>query len=204
MATQLGLYNQAFRLCGERQIGSLTDDRPARKMLDAIWATEAHNSWLEEGEWAFAARTVKIGYDNSYTPPSGFPQYGFEKPTDFVHAIGLYTDGYFTNPLTSYVDEADYWFDDTQDEIVVQYISNGASYGANMGSWPKSFEKYVAAFLALELAPEIKNDVNVQALTKIFKDREKEAKGKNSLKKPAQKLPQGSWAAARLINSRRE
>lgn len=197
MATQLGLYNEACRLLGERKLSGLDDNRPVRHMLDAAWASNAHDTWLEEAEWLFAIRSVKIGNDASFSPEWG-PAYGFSKPDDMVHVTGIYSDEYFQTPLVNYVTEVTHWVTDAQTIIYVQYVSNGASYGANMGAWPASFAKYVAAFLAFEIAPELKNDTNQKSIAAILMEREKEAKGKNGLKRPSRPAPSGNWVKARL------
>jgi hypothetical protein len=201
MATRLGVYNEALRLLGERQLASLTEDREARRLLDAAWDANAHDSWLEQSDWNFAMRAVKIGNDASYEAQWG-PANAYQHPDDMDRPSGVYQDELMKIPLRDYLDEGQYWFSDVSNAIYVQYVSNGASYGGDLGLWPASFAKYVAAFLAVEVAPVLKNDVDVEALTRMFEKREREARSKDGLKSPSKPLPTGNWKASRLVGGR--
>ena len=200
---KLGLYNEALRLCGERVLASLTEDREPRRLLDSTWDANSYDTWLEETDWYFAMRSVKIGYDPSISPEWG-AAYAFVKPLDMARVSGLYQDEYMNVPSRDYLDEGKYWFVDGYTEIYVRYVSNGASYGGDIGLWPASFAKYVAAFLAYEISPRLKNNVDSDALRSAMMIKEREAKSKNSLKLPSQRLPTGSWVNARLAGSRRD
>lgn len=201
MATQLGVYNEALRLLGERQLASLTEDREARRLLDAAWDANAHNSWLEQNDWNFALRAVKIGSDPSYSAEWGYA-FGYQHPEDMVRPAGIFQDELMHIPLRDYLDEGQFWFADVSPAIYVQYVSNGASYGGDLGLWPASFAKYVAAFLAIEVAPVLKNDVDVEALTRLMERRERDARAKDGLRSPSKPLPTGTWKASRLVGGR--
>ena len=149
MATQLSLYNEALRICGERKLASLTENREPRRILDSVWDANAINYCLEQGQWKFAIRTAKLENNASMEPAFGY-QYGFDKPTDLIRLTALCSDEYFNVPLTQYSEEAGYWFSDL-DEIYIQYVSNDASYGNDFSLYPETYMRYVASYLASEI-----------------------------------------------------
>ena len=200
---RLGLYNEALRILGERRLVSLDEDREPRRLLDDAWDANAHDSWLEEQGWNFSLRAVQIGFDPDVNPEWGY-QYGFQQPEDMVRAAGIYADEYMQVPLRDYLDEGEYWFAESFPEIWVRYVSNGSSYGGNIGRWPASFAKYVAAFLAREIAPRLRNDVDLRAVEAEFRIREKHAKSKDAMKAPSKPFPRGTWVGSRLAGARRD
>jgi hypothetical protein len=194
--TQLTLYNDALLLLGTRRLETLTDATESRRLLDAVWASSAHDAWLEESDWGFASRSVKLGFDTSYTASFGH-QYRFAKPSDLVRVSGVYVDEHMQVPHRDYLDEGEYWYADSE-ELYVHYVSNDNSYGGNLGIWSASFAKYVAAFLAMEIAPALKNSKDIARMQLKFEERQKEAMSVNSSARPSKRMPQGSWANARL------
>jgi hypothetical protein len=201
MATRLGVYNEALRLCGSRQLANLSENREPRRLLDAAWDANAHDSWLEQADWNFAIRATKIGADPSFTKQWGYTN-AFNHPEDMVRPAGIYADEYMEVPLREYLDEGKFWFTEAFDIIYVQYVSNLSTAGGDLGLWPASFAKYVAAFLAVEIAPNIKNDVDTGTLMKILERRERDAKAKDGLRQPSKDLPMGSWKRSRLSGRR--
>ncbi len=200
---RLGLYNEALRILGERRLADLDEDREPKRLLDDAWNSNAHNSWLEEQDWNFAIRAVQIGFDPDVNPEWGY-QYGFQKPEDLVTVSGVYADEYMQVPLRDYLDEGEYWFAESFPEIWVRYVSNGSSYGGNIGRWPASFSKYVAAFLAREIAPRLRNDVDLRSVEAEFIKREKHAKSRDAMKSPSKPFPRGTWVGSRLAGARRD
>ena len=196
MATRLGVYNEALRLLGSRQLASLTENREPRRLLDAAWDSNAHDSWLEKADWRFALKSTKIGADPSFTQTWGYSS-AFNHPEDMVRPSGIYVDEYMKSPLRDYVSEGKHWFSDGVDIIYVQYVSREATKGGDLGLWPASFAKYVAAYLAAEIAPNLKNEVDSSGLLGILRDRERQAEAQDGLRSPSKDLPAGSWRQAR-------
>lgn len=200
MATQLSLYNDALLIVGTRRIETLTDAVESRRLLDAAWASSAFNYWLEQSDWVFALRSVKLGYNTSYTAQWGH-QYQFEKPTDLVRVAGVYVDETMQVPHRDYLDEGQYWYSDS-DTLYVQYVSNDTSYGGDMGRWPASFAKYVAAFLAASIAPALKNEKAADQIFGLQRAALSNAQSENGNTRPSKAMPQGSWTSARLGGGR--
>ena len=202
-ATQLGLYNEALRLIGERPLALITEDRHPRRVLDAIWDDGIVDACLEQGLWNFAMRAVEIAASTTVTPAFGYT-YAFDKPSDWIRTAGVASDEFFNTPLTRYMEEVGFWFADV-DPLYVRYVSNDSNYGTNLDRWPQSFTKYVAAAIAADAAPTITQDEKkIDRIIKIMLMRRVEARSKDAMNDASAFLPQGSWSSARLSGTRRD
>lgn len=197
MTTQLTLYNGALRELGERKLASLTEDRKPRRLLDDVW-DGALKANLEEADWKFAMRTSQLTYEPSFTPAFGYTRQ-FSKPDDFVRLSRMCVDERFQVPLTSYSEEAGFWFADL-DDIYVSYVSNGASYGSDYSLWPESFVKMFELYLASSIVLSLEQSVSTEeALQKKYNKAKTEAKSKDAMAGPTQFMPAGTWTQARSI-----
>jgi hypothetical protein len=200
--TQLALYNEALRLIGERRLASLVENREPRRVLDDVWNDGARDFCLEQGQWNFAMRAVKI--TKSATVPAFGYANAFDKPSDFVRTAGVADDEFFNVPLTRMVEEVGFWFADI-DPIYVRYISNSATYGFDLTRWPQTFSKYVAAFLASEVVFTLTQSTEKQKyILGIMHQRLIDARSKDAMADSTAFLPQGGWTSSRLGNSRRD
>lgn len=196
MTTKLQLYNAALRMCKERRLSSLTENREPRRLLDDVYADGGIDHCLEEGLWKFATRTVRLDYDADITPEFGFRR-AFAQPDDYVDTVAVCSDEYFTQPLLQYANENGYWYAEL-DEIYVKYVSNHADYGYNLGIWPASFSQFVAAYFAYEIVDKLtgSSDTVVSVEKKLYRYR-KDAKNNDAQRQP-QKFPApGAWASSR-------
>lgn len=201
--TRLQLYNDALLLCGERAISSLTVTEDTRRVLDQVWNNGGVDACLEEGQWQFAMRTIRIDYDPGIEPDYGYTR-AFDKPSDWILTSALCSDEFFNTPVLRYSDEAGYWFSDL-DILYVRYVSNDASYGGDLSLWPKSFTEFVAAHFAsqfilrqsgdkeklrLFINPENpKHSIRGRALLK--------AKSRCAMASPTSFPARGGWTSAR-------
>lgn len=193
--TQLALYNEALRLIGERRLANISENREPRRVLDDVWADGAREYCLEQGQWNFAMRAVKI--TKSATVPAFGYRNAFDKPNDFIRTCGVAEDEYFNIPLTRMVEEVGFWFADI-DPIYVRYISSSNSYGLDLTRWPKTFAKYVAAFLASEVVFTLTQSAEKQSyILSILQQRLTDARSKDAMSDPTTFMPQGNWTASR-------
>lgn len=201
MATsKLVIWNDALRLCKERKLSSLTENRESKRLLEVAWGDGSTygsvRRCLESGQWTFATRTVQADFSPSVTPDFGY-RYAFDQPTDMVRVAGIFSDEYCNSPLLEYSDERRYWYADLQ-TIFVQYISNDATYGADVSLWSEMFAKFLAADLAHEIVGTLTHGDMVKAdVVKEWTYWRKQAKGIDGQNRPTRYLPQGSWVAAR-------
>ena len=196
MTDRLSLYNGALRALGERKLASLTENREPRRLLDGVWDSDAYDTWLEQGLWKHAMRTVELTYSPSIQPDFGY-QYGFDKPEDFIRTASLSADAFFTAPLLQYSDEAGFWYCE-HPTIYVRYVSNDPEYGADLSLWPASFAKYVEHAMAAEICERLtQNASKADKLEKKADKLLKEARSRDAMADPTKFPPMGSWERAR-------
>lgn len=205
MADRLSLYNGALRLCRERRLASLTEERHPRRLLDDAWGDGAQGGsvrrCLELGQWTFATRTAKIAFDPDVAPEFGH-RYAFSQPDDMIRPVAICIDEYFLDPLLQYADERRFWYASI-DTIYVKWVSNDPAYGGDIGAWPETFVKLVEADLANEIVFTLTEDAATRAyVEKALSDAKLEAKSRDAMNRPTVMPPQGSWNQARRGGSR--
>lgn len=201
-ATQLGLYNEALRLVGERRLASLAEAREPRRVLDDIWNDGAVDACLEQGMWNFAMRAVKVTAAVA-VPAFGY-SYTFDKPTDWIRTAGLSASETIDPPLTDYMEEAGLIFANVT-PLYLRYVSNSTDYGKNYNFWPQSFTKFVAAFLASEAILSLtQDDARQERAFKLMLMRRSEARSRDAMNEAVAFPPQGRWAGARRGSARHD
>lgn len=197
MTTKLLIFNGALRMCGERKLASLSENRQPRHLLDDEWADGAVDYCLGAGQWKFAKRTVEIASSVGVTPAFGYTK-AFAIPDDFIRTAALCSDPYLRVPLLAYSQEQAYWFADV-DPIYVSYISNDASYGGDMSLWPQEFVLFVQAYLAGKIVTALTQDKE-QRKQSLGLERKYllEAKSSDAMEGPTMFPPPGSWVQARV------
>lgn len=194
--TQLTLYNDALLVCGERFLGSLTENREPRRLLDQVWSTGGIKYILERGQWNFATRSQQLDYDSSITPGWGYSR-AFDKPSDYCCTRGVSSDEFMREPLIRYVDEGGYWYSDL-DTIYVRYVSDDVAYGMNLNKWPETFKEVVAVHFASKIVLKLGNDEGEKQRLEAMRDRMlKVAKNSSAMQEPTQFPATGSWSRAR-------
>lgn len=196
-ATRLKIYNGALRLCEERRLASLTENREPRRLLDEVWQDGGVRYCLEQAQWKFAMRASEFTYDTSVTTSFGY-RYAFAKPTDWVATSGVCQDERFNTPLLQYRDETGYWFADL-DTIYVRYVSDDENYGNNLAAWPESFNEVVQAHFAKKIAGKLSaSDALRDTIAKEYQRALKVAKNKDAMADPTKIPPMGRWPGARV------
>jgi len=200
---RLSLYNDALLICGERALDSLSANEETRRLLDQVWNNNGVDACLEEAQWMFAMRTVRIDYDPGITPDYGYAR-AFDKPTDWILTSALCSDEFFRVPVLRYEDEAGFWYSDL-DQLYVRYVSNDSSYGGDMSKWPRSFTEFVAAHFASKVILKISNDearlrmiVNPERPEHSIRGRALlNAKSRCAMAGPSRFEAQGQWSRSR-------
>ena len=196
MTTQLDLYNKALLYAGERFLGSLTENREPRRLLDHVWSTNGVRYCLERGQWNFAMRTVQIDYDAGVEPSFGYSR-AFSKPSDWVLTSSVCADEFFRSPLTRYWDEAGYWYSDL-DTLFVRFVSSDAAYGLNINAWPDSFREFVEVHFATKIILKLSNsDTELERLTKLREKLLTTAKSRAAMSEPTSFPARGAWSLSR-------
>jgi hypothetical protein len=197
MATKLGLFNSALREIGNSNLVTLTDNVEGRRVLDDVYA-DVLALCLEQGQWNFAIRTLKIDSDPDIDLEFGW-DYAFDKPTDWVRTTRISSDEDFSDSLKSYSDETAYWLANV-DPIYVQFVSSDSSFGGDLSRWPATY----ARFVGLELGERISHRITTSNETKERLQRDIKAAKRNALNKDAlneaqpRYWPTGSWVSSRF------
>lgn len=200
MTDKLTIYNGALSELDEPPLSSLTEGRSARRTLDVFYQ-QAINLCLENGQWTFATRLLKLNASVSVTPSFG-KQFFFDKPTDYVKLVGIWNDENLIDGVGYDYDEDKFGWYANSDVIYVKYISNDAGYGGDINKWSASFLQYVQIQLALLSCSIAGSRVKKGDLTNSLLNAIREAKNVDSWGKPARKLPYGSWVKSRIGNCR--
>jgi hypothetical protein len=194
--SRLQIYNGALRLLGERILGSLTENRECRRVMDDAWSNGLVDYCLEQGQWTFATRSQRIDYDPTSSPDFGY-QYVFQKPNDYIQTCAVCSDDRFSNPITQYTDEAGFWYSDLQ-TLYVQFVSDDVNFGNNLGIWPQTFGNFVQATLAQQVAPRLtQSKEKREEIDREAKKAKLEALNKDARKNPAKFMPRGKWSRSR-------
>ena len=200
MASRLELYNQSLLRLGERRLATLSDNRPERRSLDAVWAdTLAY--MIEAAMWNFASRTEELQASETVTPNFGYT-YAVEKPDDYVRIVNIADNELMAPTLQDFMEEGDYFLT-WCDPLYLQYISNDTSYGADPGKWTASFSRAFVLELAYRIAPQIGYGDEKQKM--LYEEKNKAlsyAKGKDVVNQSMRRLPPGRLVSSRMGLSR--
>ena len=196
MTSKLTIYNGALTVLGERALATLTEDREPRHKLDNIWDNDMVDRVLQHGQWKFATRAVELQASTTITPTFGY-QFAFDHPADHIRTLGIASDEYFSNPITTYSTEAAWWFADIE-TIFVMYVSNDSQFGQDYSLWPENFTEYVEHYMAMKVAPRLSGlKFDSEKLKKQVKKALLEAKSTDAMESPARFPPVGGWARSR-------
>lgn len=194
MASKLAIYKGALRLLGPHELAALTDDRPERYQLDDAWDDAAAHV-LQEGLWNFAIRSTTV--TQSGTTIAGW-DYAFTKPTDWVRTAGISSEATFRVGFEDYQDQGGKWYANV-DTLYVRYVSNDASYGLSIASWPASYAKAMEAYLAFETGLPVSGDRgNRNDLFQLYKSRLARAKTLDAFDESVKFPPAGRLVRARF------
>lgn len=197
--SQQSVYNKALRWCEERPIaatlGGLTEQREPVRLLNAEW-TDAVNFILYDGYWNFAIRNVQATPDINRQPQFGY-KFSYQKPTDWVRTFQISDNEQFDPLLRYYLDQNDVWFANVP-WIYIKYVSSDPNFGLNMGAWTPGFAEYLGGYLALLIAPRIKQaSEKVDMIEKRLKRLRAKAIATDAMDLPVGKTPYGDWVLAR-------
>ena len=196
MATKLRLYKAAARHCEQRQVTSLTETTVTRRALDDIYDDGFLDGILEDGDWEFAMRFVKIEENTSVEPSFGY-QKAFDRPSDFVRLNMISADEYLQTPLRAYRINPDYFFADI-DPLYLRYVSNDSSYGGDLSNWTQSVNEYAGYKLAKHLAVALNLPAGkIDRLDDRCMKSLKNARTKDAILNPTKFRAEGRWASAK-------
>lgn len=201
--TQIELYNLALGHLGAVRLHpttGLTENRPDRRELDAVWAS-SKKLMLERAVWKFAIRTSMFTADPDISPDFGLA-YAYGLPDDFVRLYLIATDERQEDEDRSYRREGNTIYSDNS-TLYVSYVSSGDAYGYDLGKFTALYTRAFGYTLAEEACIPITKDKQLKrALTSDRKDAVSEAKRLEAVDERVKEKPMGSWLRARWGGSR--
>lgn len=225
-ASQLSIYNKAIRWLEERKCLSLTEPREAVRYLNDEFS-DAVEYCLYQGYWNFGIREVKgevpsnnaalAGQSGEFTSeftsefdtstfgaqgsPNTNPNFGFlymyPKPADWVKTFQIADNSAYEPLLRRYTDQNNFWYADSA-RLYIKYISNDPDYGLNMSLWTPGFVEYLGSYLALMVAPRLKQAQDkVDAIEKRTNRMRMSALASDAMDLPVGHVPYGTWTMSR-------
>ena len=201
-AQKLSLYNNGLAFISEGPLGSLTENRGPRRVLDRLWDSGAVRYCLEQGLWNFATRVAKLSYDPSIETSFGYRRV-FRKPNDYVRTVAVNSDEYFRSLFTAYDDKGGFLYADI-DDIFFAYVSDASEYGLDYTVWTENFKRYVEAYLGIRACKQVTGAEPSDKMLRELKKLESSARSKDALNLGSKALPTGTWVRARSSNFSRE
>lgn len=201
--TKQQVYRNALLKLKEPGVAvTVTDDTVAVNTLNVVYSS-ALATVLEAGRWNFAARSVALESDSDAEPEFGF-SYAFEQPSDYANLISISAFATFYPPFgpNQYKEEHGYWFANC-DPLYVSYVSNGASYGADLSLWPQTIATALEYEIAWQAAGHI-TSMGEQSLDQLEKRKMKamaKAKSWDASKQAPDRAPPSRLASARMGGS---
>lgn len=199
---KLSLYNGALEFLGETDLGSLTEERGPRRVLDGIWDRGAVRYCLEQGMWNFATRVAKLAYDPSIETTFGFTK-AFQRPSDYVRTVAVSDDEYFRSLFTAYDDKQGWLYADIE-EVYFAYVSDDAAYGTDYTLWPETFKAFVEAYMGMKGCKRITGAEPSDKMMREFRHLQSSARSKDALNQASKSIPVGTWARARRAGRTRD
>lgn len=200
MTSRLELYNKALGHLGPVRLNTVTENRPDRYELDAVYDA-TRNFILESGLWFFALRTVQLEPDTDVEPGFGLP-YVYTLPSDFVRLRLLSPDEHQTQEDRSFRREGAYLRSEYS-RLYATFVSNDPAFGMNLGAWPEAVADAAGAELAYRSGLPITKDRGTKNDLLLIKKRVLvEAKRLNAVDERVKEKPLSSWARNRLVGSR--
>ncbi len=170
--TQLGLYNDALLILGQRQLTSLSEDREPRYRLDSAYTVDAIRYCLELVKPNFATRTLLL---ESPTTATTFA-YSHAFPSNYVTVVRPFSNSRLDQPINRYIIQGKNLLTDFA-SVYLRYVADDYA----ITDWDPSFFRVVAAYLAKECATRLSPDEYEKVAT-TFSNRVKEVMDLESLK----------------------
>ena len=194
-AEWLKIYNDALQILGLDEMLSADENSRARVTLDKALETDIVKDTLEEINWHFPHRTVKLDYNPSLEPEWGYP-YAFDIPEDIVRLRGVFTDEFCRNPLFDYNDEDGILFAHVQ-TIYLNYIPDDDL--DNPAVWTANFKRLIAASMAVQAGPTLRKEgADVENARIAHFERMSRSRSIDASQSPPQKIMEGTWVRSRV------
>lgn len=203
MVSRLELYNGALQHLGPVRLASVTENRPDRRELDAVYQP-TNDYMLERAIWRFALRVQQWTADADVEPLFGLT-YAYSIPDDFAgHFGGIGVDERMNSEDINFQIANGYLYSD-QPQLYVSYVSDGPAYGMDLGKWPQMFADAHAAEMAYRSGLPITKDGVTKANLNLTRLQLLDAAKRNhAVDERVKYKPTSSWVRSRFANGYRD
>jgi hypothetical protein len=199
MVSKVDIYNAALGHLGPVRLANVNENRGDRRELDAVYES-ALDYMLQQGNWKFALRTVRLAADGDLAPQVGTSrQYAFALPDDYVpnRITGIAPDENFVSELFDWDIEGGVLYG-INDTIWIQYVSKGEAYGRSLGLYTPLYVEALGAWLAFKASlPITKDKVTKETIYNYHIRFLARARENEALADRVQSKPQGNWGRSR-------
>lgn len=192
MGDKLDVWKTALRHLGEPPVDSVDgNDLPKQRLRDA-WRGCARRC-LEAGTWNFAEELRQLQRLGE-APVFGWTYY-YAKPTGWLRTIYISESGDPNDPLKRYSDSGGR-IACSCETVYMSFVHD--KYIDLVGPWTQAFSDYVAADLAIDLAPQMisASADKMEELRRIRSNAKSLALSLDAVSQPPQRLGRGRWARA--------
>jgi hypothetical protein len=188
------IYNDALLIMGLDEIAGNNDDSNRRVKLSRALDAGIVADLMEDMGWQFGQKSAELTYNSAIEPSFGYTR-AIAKPLDMHRIDGIYLDEYMHTPLAHYADENGYFYCD-YDVVYLSYVST--DFLATPSSWPTYFKRLVAARMAKDAAPSLRNEgADPDRADAEYIDRRKNARSTDAMVSPPRLIQEGSWVKSR-------
>lgn len=193
MPDKLSVWNECLRLIKEPL---LTDTDGTDKLSLTLRAVMpiATRKCLEGGTWNFAQERRWLNRA-SETPVAGY-QYYLEHPPGWIRTVFISPTGHPEDTLLDYRDEQGMIAANIEKAFMVYVSSKFAD--EKVGAWSQSFADFVAAEMAVRVAPDLvsASAEQVDDLRLVRRIAKGEAKSFDAQQNPPDRMGRGRWVRA--------
>ena len=188
------MFNDALLILGLDDIITIDDDSNRRYKLSQALSSGIVGDLMEDLSWQFGMKTIKMAFNPSYESEWGFTRI-FDKPDDLHRIDGIYSDEYQNSPIKNYMDEDGKLFCD-YDEIFFVYITK--TFLTSPAEWPTFFRRLVAARMAKDAGPSLRNEgANFDNAKLVYEERKSSAFSNDAMSSPPRRIQTGNWIRSR-------
>jgi hypothetical protein len=184
MSSKIDMINSALILCGDKPLNSLTEDRRASVVANALYG-DIFESELNKHRWGFA-RNIQSLNQLSTKPKDERYNYAYQLPSDLLVAVQLIPNEYNYRRYG-------YQIYSNQNKVQLDYIRK-----VTEAELPSYFVRVMTYALARDFSVSIRDEMNIyQAMDIRYKE-----EGRNARFQDSAEFPQEAITDAPFITTR--
>ena len=189
MPDQLGIFNEAARICGQSDLQNIDEQSETGRQLRNSWLPAVRYCFEQSG-WQITEKRAILA--RSATAPAFGYAYYYNLPADCLRVLAVSETGEPDDAPLRWRLEGGQIASDAE-TIYLLYATHDKM--ALPGQWSQTFGDWVAAEIASRVAPRL-NPKAVELAMGLAKKRRVEARNLDAMQQPAKQHRPSSWAMA--------